>query len=268
VANRLPDYDFFAVPGRGAGADGRGSGSGDAAAVGAADASQVDEGEVLGPGVVPEVDDVESERELPSDGEAETDERLFPPGPLARVEVHPGKLRIPPLATRGLKARALDADRRPCSGDVGFSWHLGGPGELQADSARARYTAPDLDAIGSGDPLLRVTALQGETQVSAEVPIHFQRGAAGDARTSGIPEPHPVNAPGEGWRSRLLNGRWEYNADHRDYLEASETEARRLRYLVNLFAKEIVLRNFGGPGDGDVLERMVEVLTYLDKGAK
>ena len=68
--------------------------------------------------------------------------------------------------------------------------------------------------------------------------------------------------------SRLLDGRWEYNADHRDYLEAGETEARRLRYLVNLFAKEIVLRNFGGPGDGDVLERMVEVLTYLDKGAK
>ena len=77
-----------------------------------------------------------------------------------------------------------------------------------------------------------------------------------------------MNAPGESWRSRLVDGRWEYNADHRDYLEASETEARRLRYLVNLFAKEIVLRNFGGPGDAEVLERMVEVLTYLDKGAR
>jgi len=77
-----------------------------------------------------------------------------------------------------------------------------------------------------------------------------------------------VNAPGEGWRSRLTGGRWEYNAQHRDYVEASETEARRLRYLVNLFAKEIVLRNFGGPRDAEVLERMVEVLTYLDKDVK
>ncbi len=77
-----------------------------------------------------------------------------------------------------------------------------------------------------------------------------------------------MSAPGQAWRSRLVDGRWEYNAEHRDYVAASETEARRLRYLVNLFAKEIVLRNFGGPGHDEVLERMVEVLTYLDKGAR
>jgi hypothetical protein len=151
---------------------------------------------------------------------------------------------------------------------VGFSWHLGGPGELRAEEDRASYTAPDLDAAESASPLLRVFAVQGETQVVEEVPIHFQLTAAGAARTSGIPEPHPVNAPGEGWRSRFIDGRWEYNADHRDYREASETEARRLRYLVNLFAKEMVLRNFGSPGDAEVLERMVEVLTYLDRGLK
>lgn len=270
VASRLPDYDFFTVRGREAGGDGRSPGGGDGAAAGDAQVPSAAEGEVLGPGTVPgpEPCDVDPEPEAPSGDETETDVHLFPPGPLAQVAVRPGTLRIPPLATRSLRARALDADGRPCSGDVGFSWHLSGPGELQADGDRARYTAPDLDVAETSEPLLRVFAVQGETQVSAEVPIHLQRGAAGDARTSGIPEPHPVSAPGETWRSRLVDGRWEYNAEHRDCLEASETEARRLRYLVNLFAKEIVLKNFGSPGDTEVLERMVEVLTYLDKGAK
>jgi hypothetical protein len=40
--------------------------------------------------------------------------------------------------------------------------------------------------------------------------------------------------------------------------------AKRLRYLVTLFAKETVLRNFAGAGDAEVLERLVEVLTHLD----
>jgi hypothetical protein len=87
---------------------------------------------------------------------------------------------------------------------------------------------------------------------------------APDARTTGIPDPHPVSAPGEAWRSRIREGRWEYNESHRDYLAVCGVEARRLRYLIHLFAKEIVLRNFGTPGTGDVLERMVEVLTSLD----
>lgn len=272
VANRLPDYDFFAVRGRGAGVAGEGGRDGEGSGGGAAGTSPIEDGEALDSGVVPSESESEVEPDaappLAAGAEEESDGHLFPPGPLARVETRPAKLRLPPLATRSLRARALDADGRPCAGDVGFSWHLSGPGEVQTDGATARYTAPDLDRSENGEPLLRVFAAQGEIQVSAEVPIQLQLGAAGDARTSGIPEPRPVNAAGENWRSRLADGRWEYNAEHRDYLEASETEARRLRYLVNLFAKEIVLRNFGGPGDAEVLERMVEVLTYLDKGAK
>ena len=47
------------------------------------------------------------------------------------------------------------------------------------------------------------------------------------------------------------------------YRLAAETDAGRLRYLIHLFAKEIVLRNFGRPGDADLLERLVQVLTHL-----
>lgn len=272
VASRLPDYDFFALRG-GAGTERGGASEPSAAGTGldAAEAPAADAGAPLaaaGDAALAEGASDERADPVEADEPQVPDGQLFPPGPLARVEVRPRKLRLSALTSRGLRARALDADGRPCAGEVEFVWLLVGPGELLPDGARAAYSAPDLDAQGGEEPLVRLTAVQGETRVSVEVPIQLQRSAAADARTSGIPDPRPVNAPGEAWRSRLVDGRWEYNADHRDYLAASETEARRLRYLVNLFAKEIVLRNFGGPTDGEVLERMVEVLTYLDKGAR
>ncbi len=42
----------------------------------------------------------------------------------------------------------------------------------------------------------------------------------------------------------------------------------RLNYLVWLFAKELVLLNFGEPGDGRVLERLVQVLTHVEAAKK
>jgi hypothetical protein len=266
VVSRLHDYDFFSLRAAagaaptGAAGNGGALGRGDTAAAEGGAALELPEQEASR---APEAEDPRAPDEA-----QESDGQLFPPGPLARLEARPRKLRLPALATRSLRVLALDADGRACAGEVDFSWLLVGPGELRAEGARAAYTAPDLDALEAEEPLVRVVASQGETRVGAEVPVQLQPASSADARTSGIPDPRPVNAPGEAWRSRLVEGRWEYNADHRDYLAASETEARRLRYLVNLFAKEIVLRNFGGPADAQVLERMVEVLTYLDKGAR
>ncbi|MEW6742959.1 MAG: hypothetical protein AB1486_09380 [Planctomycetota bacterium] len=39
---------------------------------------------------------------------------------------------------------------------------------------------------------------------------------------------------------------------------------RRFRYLVRLFAKEVVLRNFADAGAAAILEKLVEVLTHID----
>ena len=46
--------------------------------------------------------------------------------------------------------------------------------------------------------------------------------------------------------------------------EAADDPQSRFRYLTHLLAKELVLRNFGRPGDAETLERMVEILTYLE----
>ncbi len=78
-----------------------------------------------------------------------------------------------------------------------------------------------------------------------------------------VPDPEPVQAAGESWRSRVIAGVWQYNAGHADYRKVQDDARLRLRYLVHLFAKEIVQRNFAGPAEGPLLERMVEVLTYV-----
>jgi hypothetical protein len=260
VARRLPEYDFFAV--RGAPEP---EAAGDAAPSGAAarravEGTQADDGEpVTAPDETPVADDEGEPARPPSD-------LLFPPGPLARLEVQPKTLRLPPLATLGLRARALDGDGRPCAGAVKFAWQLEGPGELVPAGARATYTAPDLGPEVDAAIEIRVQATSDDVHVEAQVAVRIVEPPGAAARAQGIPEPRAVTAPGEGWRSRMRAGAWEYNDAHRDYLAVCDNEPRRLRYLIHLFSKEVVLRNFGRPGDDETLERMVEVLTWLDAG--
>jgi hypothetical protein len=161
-----------------------------------------------------------------------------------------------------LRARALDADGRVVQGAVHWTWTLEGPGELTPQESDARYTAP-------GEPAMaRIVAsgIQGERSAEGIVEVAVLAGLAAQERVSGIPEPVAVHAPGETWRSRMRGGKWEFNSGHRDYQAVEANESRRVRYVIHLFAKEVVLRNFGQPAEGPLLERMVEVLTHLDRG--
>ncbi len=193
------------------------------------------------------------EEELESDGE------LFAPGPLARVSLVPARLRLPPDSLRSVRARALDADGRRVLEPVSYHWQLEGPGALEAEGERATFAAPSCEARS----IVRVFAHSGGAGAEAALEIEVLAELAGREKVGGIPEPAPVQAPAEPWRSRVRDGTWEYNEAHPDCRSASETDAGRLRYLIHLFAKEIVLRNFGRPGDSEVLERLVQVLTHL-----
>ncbi len=195
---------------------------------------------------------------------AESDDEspaLFPPGPLAEVRIRPARPRAGPGGTRALAATVRDADGRTLPPDAGvtFFWELEGPGALQQDGRRARYEAPD--HLGAAQVTVRAT--QGENACEATVRIEITDAGAGPDKSIGIPEPRAVNAPGERWRARMTADTWEYNEGHRDYRAVADVAAQRVRYLSHLFAKELVLRNFGRPADAVVLERMVEVITYL-----
>ena len=254
VANRLPAYDFFPV--RGGAASARGGSTGD-------------DGRPEGPA---------RRRRKPPPREARRSRRprrpnrgpRQPRGPARRKSSRMRDTSSRPVRWGGsrsarpdcgsprsprarLRARALDADGRPCAGDVVFAWQPAGPGELQADGGPR-----DLHGAGPGRGRGR-TPRPAASSSPCRARRCRERGAGRShrarrggqrSRTSGIPEPRPVSAPGE--RLALTLRRRPLGVQRRAprLPAASETEARRLRYLVNLFAKEIVLRNFGGPGDG------------------
>lgn len=255
VASRLPEYELFDVK-AGARDDAREDAREPGQRLGAAlEAS-------LATPARPEPTSAAAERDDTPAPAHEADGQLFPPGPLARVKLVPGNLRLPPEVTRSFRARALDADGRPASGPLDFRWRLEGPGELVAEADGARFTAPSTPALS----VLHVLVHSGKLQAEATAELETSLELLGRERVGGIPEPRPIHAPGEPWRSRLVADAWEYNESHPDYRTAAESDAGRLRYLIHLFAKEVVLRNFGRPGDGDLLERLVQVLTHLTPG--
>jgi hypothetical protein len=238
----LPHYTLLDVEGRGA--TGRPGVEGEAVTDGDAEASGV------------EVEELEGDGEP---GSPDT-EYLYPPGDLATVEVRPKRSRIAPGGARRLRATPRDADGRAILDGVTLEWSLEGPGALSAEGDVAHYRAPD----DPGEARASVRARAGARSAEAAGEIRITDAAEPEPGSdAGIPKPEPVEAPKEPWRSRLKAGVWEYNTGHPDYRQVRDERRRRLSYLAWLFAKEVVLRNFGEPGDGPLLERMVQVLVYV-----
>jgi len=77
----------------------------------------------------------------------------------------------------------------------------------------------------------------------------------------GLPGYTYERAAGESWRSKFDATRNVIivNNGHRDFVFASRTKSLKLRYLVRLYAKELVLHNFVGLPREQLLERMVEL---------
>ena len=243
-----PEYDFFAVRSE----EERVAGGAPAAAGGGSAAETM-----LPPGVAepaPHVASREDEQPIePAD--------LFPPGPLASVEIVPASARVPFHGQRRFRARPHAADGRLIQSGIAFRW--------TCDATVSRIEVEDgVVVFQAGEQRERATvtveAIEGERCVSAQVTVEVEEGTTLSPAT-GIPQPEFLSEPTGNWRSRIRNGQWEVNAAHRDYSIASETPRRKLRYLAGLLAKEIVLHSFPHPQHSTVLERMVEVMTITDR---
>ncbi len=188
---------------------------------------------------------------------------LYAPGPLESVRVVPGSCKLAVGAEKALQARALDASGRAIREGVEFGWKLAeGPGALSSDgTARAVYRAE-----AAGRARVAVEARQGDRRAEAEASIEVQEELASpDREEIGIPEPVEVKDPTARWRSRLREGRWEFNGSHPDYLMVAADASKRFRYLAMLLAKELVLRQVaGGPTEDRLLESLVEILTAIE----
>ena len=88
--------------------------------------------------------------------------------------------------------------------------------------------------------------------------------------TRGLPGYTFERAAGELWRCRFDAERniIVVNSGHRDFVFATRNRALQLRYLVRLYVKELVLKNFGGLPADQLLERMIELSLYAEEKLK
>ena len=79
--------------------------------------------------------------------------------------------------------------------------------------------------------------------------------------SQGLPGYTFESAPGDSWRSRYDASRnvIVINNGHRDFVYVARTRVLKLRYLIRLYAKELVLKNFVGLPPDQLLERMLEL---------
>ena len=192
-------------------------------------------------------------------------------GPLYKVTVSPASVVVKVGETCTVRCLPKDPAR---AGDRGGSGGelAGGGGRRQPARRRPRRGA----FVASAEPgltVLRVTARQQESECTADAAVTTAEslGERFDAPQQhngrGIPRYTYRHAPGELWRSRYdsQNNLIVVNNGHSDYRYADEKRARKLRYMLRLYAKELVLENFPGYERGELLERMIELSLYTEE---
>ena len=201
---------------------------------------------------------------------AEPQRRFFEhAGPLFSVVVSPAASTIAVNASRYFKALPRDRSRRRVTDDLQFRWEIiEGGGTLASEhDQEISFQAPATPGLVR----LRATVRQRDVTRSAEALITVTDSlvpstGSGVIDARGLPGYTFERASGELWRSRFDATRnvIVVNNGHRDFVFASRIQALKLRYLVRLYVKELVLRNFSGvPGD-QLLERMIELSLYTE----
>ncbi|MGH9448411.1 MAG: hypothetical protein ACRD3O_22240 [Terriglobia bacterium] len=156
---------------------------------------------------------------------------------------------------------------------MAFAWEIvEGGGTLSSScDQEVSFQAPS----SPGLVRLSVAATQRDARSSAEALITVTDSL--DAAISpavvnarGLPGYTFERAAGELWRSRFEAERnlIVVNNGHRDFVFATRSRALQLRYLVRLYIKELVLKNFAGLPAEQLAERMIELSLYVEEKLK
>ncbi len=191
-------------------------------------------------------------------------------GPLHSVRIAPASCTLAVGTGRGFRAIARDASRRPVEEGVEYAWQVvEGAGRLEgATGEAATFVAPEEPCLVR----LGVTARQADTACAAEALVTVTDSLLPEtkeraANRQGLPGYTLEHAPGRLWRSRYDAERnvIVVNSGHRDFIFASRAKALKLRYLVRLYAKEMVRKNFPGAPAEQLLDRLIELSLYTEE---
>ena len=194
-------------------------------------------------------------------------------GPLFGVVVSPAASTVPVNQRRRFRALPRDRSRRRVSEDLLFAWEIvEGEGLLVTlVDQEVEYVAPATPGLAR----MRVTVTQRDIICSAETLVTVTDSLEASLSTAvvstrGLPGYTFEKAAGALWRSRFDAERnlIVVNSGHRDFVFATKTRALQLRYLVRLYVKELVLKNFVGVPAEQLLERMIELSLYAEEKLK
>lgn len=221
-----------------------------------------------------------SEREIlpgypePSDDLKEAggnDQKMFfdYPGPLHKIVIVPSKSVISINTIKKFKAVCRDKRGKEIEHGVEVVWSLiQGDGLLESSGVYAEFLA----GADPGAAVISAEATDGESSCSAETIVTVTAELIAEKEKpkgpgKGLPGYTYQNAPGELWRSKYDSERniIVINNGHQDFIYASKLRARQLRYIAKLFAKEMILFNFPGIKPEESLERMSELLLYIEE---
>ena len=227
------------------------------------------------PGRNVEASVVEGEGGIPEPSGGESTQRQFfdYAGPLHSVVISPVASTLAVSQRRRLRALPRDRSRRRVEQDLTFTWEIveGGGTLLSTSDQEVSFEAPASPVLVR----LSVAASQRDIRCSAEALITVTDSldeAIGPAvvNARGLPGYTFERAAGELWRSRFDAERnlIVVNSGHRDFVFATRSRALQLRYLVRLYIKELVLKNFAGQSAEQVAERMIELSLYVEEKLK
>jgi hypothetical protein len=194
-------------------------------------------------------------------------------GPLFSVVVSPAASTVPVTERRRFRALPRDRSRRRVTDDLLFAWEI-----VEGDGSIEPTADQEVEYTASATPGLvrvRVTVTQREMACRAEALVTVTDSleiplnpAVVNAR--GLPGYTFERAAGALWRSRFDAQRnvIVVNNGHRDFVFATKNRALQLRYLVRLYVKELVLKNFTGVSAEQLLERMIELSLYAEEKLK
>jgi Histidine kinase-, DNA gyrase B-, and HSP90-like ATPase len=209
----------------------------------------------------------------PSAGESAQRQFFDYAGPLHTVVISPAVSTLTVNQNRRFRALPRDRSRRRVEQYLIFNWEIvEGSGMLSSMSDQeVSFQAPS----SPGLVRLSVVVSQGDVRCSAEALITVTdnlEAAIGPAvvNARGLPGYTFERAAGELWRSRFDAERnlIIVNNGHRDFVFATRSRALQLRYLVRLYIKELVLKNFRALPAEQLTERMIELSLYVEEKLK
>ena len=195
------------------------------------------------------------------------------PGPIFSAKIRPTCALVPVATVKALRIIGLDKSRRLIEENLFAEWKIiEGKGCLdRREGEIVQFFAPEEPGLTQ----LKAIVKQGGTVCEAECTLTIVESLISRPdeialSKKGLPEYTLENAPGKMRRSRYDEkcNLVVINSGHRDFLFASKQRTRKLRYILRLFAKELVIHNFIGMPADQLLEHLVELSLYTEERLK